>query len=168
MCFRSGTYASIVLGKLKGVKTVSDLVDTIVSMREHRDGLVEIPSQLRYACRLLGMDDPTHCGWACQVSRKVFAEKYLFSTSIQDISKGGILHWSPSPILLRNVNGAIDVDNGLFVLLLLSMLWSLLFGLLISNFLMTDFFRAKRCSKAFQLILFVCLSMIYILTLNSI
>jgi protein tyrosine phosphatase len=52
---RTGTFSAIILGKLLAVTSHSGLVDIIVSMREHRDGLVETPAQFRWDSFLIMM-----------------------------------------------------------------------------------------------------------------
>ena len=60
---RSGTFAAAVIGTLERIRypliplTVDRLVDIIVDMREHRDGLVETPAQFHYLTRILGLND---------------------------------------------------------------------------------------------------------------
>lgn len=66
---RTGTFSSIVVGKLLSIKTLSELVDVIVSMRENRDGLVETPAQFRFAAYALGLPDPSECNLSCYVKR---------------------------------------------------------------------------------------------------
>ena len=68
---RTGTFAAIILGKLMSVRTHTDLIDIIVSMREHRDGLVETPAQFRFAASALNLPDTTKCGFTC-LTRKGF------------------------------------------------------------------------------------------------
>jgi len=53
---RSGTFAAMALGRARGVKTVSELVDLVVELRRHRDGLVETPRQFALAARVLGIN----------------------------------------------------------------------------------------------------------------
>ena len=62
---RTGTFSAIALGKLLSIKTHSELIDAIVSMRENRDGLVETPAQFRYAAIALNLPDTTNCNIAC-------------------------------------------------------------------------------------------------------
>jgi len=50
---RSGTFAALVLGLLHEFRTVTELVDSVVHMRESRDGLMELPTQLKYVQELL-------------------------------------------------------------------------------------------------------------------
>jgi len=52
---RSGTLAALIVGILHQYTTVSELVDSIVRMRESRDGLVELPSQFKYVQELLNL-----------------------------------------------------------------------------------------------------------------
>lgn len=66
---RTGTFSAIVVGKLLSIKTLPELVDVIVSMRENRDGLVETPAQFRFAARALGLPDPSECNLSCHVKR---------------------------------------------------------------------------------------------------
>ena len=54
---RSGTLISVIVGYFEKIKTVSELVDIIVGLRRSRDGLVEIPKQLRFIVRTLGLGD---------------------------------------------------------------------------------------------------------------
>lgn len=66
---RTGTFSAIALGKLFNIKTLSELVDIIVGMRENRDGLVETPSQFRFAAHALNLPDPRECSTLCHVKR---------------------------------------------------------------------------------------------------
>jgi protein tyrosine phosphatase len=50
---RSGTLSALVMGKYHQIRSHNELVDLIVSMRENRDGLVEIPSQYLFVSQLL-------------------------------------------------------------------------------------------------------------------
>jgi hypothetical protein len=92
---RSGTYAAIVLGKFKSVKNISTLVDIIVGMREHRDGLVELPSQLRYVSRLLNIGDPAVCDWKCQGENIFVLEKLIFASALEKLANKKVLSWAP-------------------------------------------------------------------------
>ena len=65
---RSGTFIAMVAAILEGSKTVSDVVDIIVRLRRSRDGLVELPQQLRFIVRTLGLGDTALCGFQCQLS----------------------------------------------------------------------------------------------------
>lgn len=56
---RSGTFAAIVVGFLKKVSNLKQLVQVIVNMRENRDGLVETPQHFRFVARVLGLPDPS-------------------------------------------------------------------------------------------------------------
>ena len=66
---RTGTFSAIVIGKLLKIKTLSELVDIIVGMRENRDGLVETPAQFRFAAHALNLPDPRECSTLCHVKR---------------------------------------------------------------------------------------------------
>jgi hypothetical protein len=66
---RTGTFSSIVVGKLLSIKTLPELVDVIVSMRENRDGLVETPAQFRFAAHALDLPSPSECNLSCHVKR---------------------------------------------------------------------------------------------------
>lgn len=66
---RTGTFSAIVIGKLLSIKTLSELVDIIVGMRENRDGLVETPAQFRFAAHALNLPDPRECDTPCHVKR---------------------------------------------------------------------------------------------------
>lgn len=66
---RTGTFSAIVVGKLLSIKTLQELVDVIVSMRENRDGLVETPTQFRFAAHTLGLPDPSECNLSCHMKR---------------------------------------------------------------------------------------------------
>jgi protein tyrosine phosphatase len=50
---RSGTLSALVMGKYHQIGSHNELIDLIVSMREHRDGLVEIPSQYLFISQML-------------------------------------------------------------------------------------------------------------------
>lgn len=52
---RSGTFSAILASKMKSVKTVDELVNLIVGMRENRDGLVESPEQFQYIVNMLNL-----------------------------------------------------------------------------------------------------------------
>lgn len=62
---RTGTFSAIILGKLLSIKSQRELIDAIVSMREHRDGLVETPAQFRFAAIALNLPDTRNCNIAC-------------------------------------------------------------------------------------------------------
>jgi hypothetical protein len=47
------------------VQTNAALADVVVGLREHRDGLVETPEQLRFAARVLGLPDTADCNPLC-------------------------------------------------------------------------------------------------------
>jgi hypothetical protein len=66
---RTGTFSAIILGKLLSVRTHTGLIDIIVSMREHRDGLVETPAQFRFAASALSLPDTTKCDLACMTKK---------------------------------------------------------------------------------------------------
>jgi len=68
---RTGTFAAIVLGSLLKTKTVSDLVDIIVDIRENRDSMVETPEQFRFINKALGLSDTSKCSLNCIVSNHV-------------------------------------------------------------------------------------------------
>jgi hypothetical protein len=67
---RSGTFAALLLGRLQGISTHSQLVDAIVQMRNHRDGLLEMPQQYRFVARSLGLSDPAVCDVLCILRQK--------------------------------------------------------------------------------------------------
>jgi hypothetical protein len=52
---RTGTLSAMVAAKLRGVRSVAELVDVIVQMRESRDGLVETPEQFAFLTRMLAL-----------------------------------------------------------------------------------------------------------------
>ena len=66
---RTGTFSAIVIGKLLNIKTLPELVDVIVGMRENRDGLVETPAQFRFAAHTLNLPDPRECNVPCLMKR---------------------------------------------------------------------------------------------------
>jgi hypothetical protein len=68
---RTGTFSAITLGEVKGANTMSQFVDLIVNMREHRDGLVETPEQFRFINKALGLSDTSKCSLNCIVSNHV-------------------------------------------------------------------------------------------------
>ncbi len=53
---RSGTLSALLVSKLERVKTMDELVNVIVSMRENRDGLVETPEQFEFIVNMLGLN----------------------------------------------------------------------------------------------------------------
>jgi protein tyrosine phosphatase len=63
---RTGTFAALIAGLVEGVWNVSEVVALIVSMRRSRDGLVELPVQLRFVVRALGLEDIGDCDSNCQ------------------------------------------------------------------------------------------------------
>ena len=85
---RSGTFGAIVVGKINNVKTISQLIDHIVEIREHRDGLVELPSQLRYVAGVLQLSDPADCQLKCQIRKYIIdpQENYLLEFMESGIS----------------------------------------------------------------------------------
>lgn len=52
---RSGTFAAMVMGKVRRVQNASELVDVIVDLRRNRDGLVETPRQFGLITQVLGL-----------------------------------------------------------------------------------------------------------------
>jgi Protein-tyrosine phosphatase len=66
---RTGTFSAIVLGKLLSIKTLTQLVDIIVGMRENRDGLVETPAQFKFAASALGLPDSSECSTSCSAKK---------------------------------------------------------------------------------------------------
>ncbi len=61
---RTGTFAALVVARLRRVASLSELVDVVVGLREARDGLLELPHQFRYAAALTGVDG-SPCGLSC-------------------------------------------------------------------------------------------------------
>lgn len=55
--FRSGTLSTIIGAKVYKLKTITEVVDLIVHMRQSRDGLVETPEQLNYILKFLNQYD---------------------------------------------------------------------------------------------------------------
>lgn len=53
---RSGTFAAMVLGRAQRVSSVTELVDLVVDLRRHRDGLVETPRQFFMLATMLGIE----------------------------------------------------------------------------------------------------------------
>ena len=68
---RTGTFAAIVLASLAKVKSVSEVVDIIVGIRENRDSMVETPEQFRYINKILELSDISQCGLKCIVSNHI-------------------------------------------------------------------------------------------------
>jgi hypothetical protein len=68
---RTGTFSAIILGKLLSIKTLPQLVDIIVSMRENRDGLVETPAQFKFAASVLGLPDSSVCSTSCSAKKVI-------------------------------------------------------------------------------------------------
>jgi hypothetical protein len=68
---RTGTLAAMIVGRLQEVRSHGQLVEAIVQMREHRDGLLELPSQYRFVATALGLPDPAVCGALCAVRRSL-------------------------------------------------------------------------------------------------
>ena len=53
---RSGTFAAMLLGRARRVSSVTELVDLVVDLRRHRDGLVETPRQFFMLATMLGVE----------------------------------------------------------------------------------------------------------------
>lgn len=70
---RTGTFAALVAGRLHAVRRHGELVDLIVQMREHRDGVVETPQQYRFVAETLGLSSPAACGALCQSQKHIAA-----------------------------------------------------------------------------------------------
>lgn len=68
---RTGTFSAVILGKLLSIKTLSQLVDVIVGMRENRDGLVETPAQFKFAASALGLPDSGVCSTSCSAMKVI-------------------------------------------------------------------------------------------------
>ena len=75
---RTGTFAALVLGKLHHLKDDDSLVDLIVSLGEHRDGLVEIPAQYRFLTEMLGIPPSasSHCSQTLSTSDYIDASSF--------------------------------------------------------------------------------------------
>lgn len=74
---RSGTMAALIVGRLEGISSHSELVDAIVLMRESRDGLVETPKHFRFVAKLLKLPSTAECRWDCVVY-KALVDSELF------------------------------------------------------------------------------------------
>ena len=66
---RTGTFASLVVGKFKPINSLDKLTDVIVEFRQGRDSMVETPAQFKYIARLLNLGDTSKCDVACKVSK---------------------------------------------------------------------------------------------------
>ena len=75
----------------------------MVGMREHRDGLLELPAQLKFAAGVLRLPDPSRCDWRCKAYHIAMSEHYSLVSSIRAWDGGrGALDWNPTPLLMRN------------------------------------------------------------------
>jgi hypothetical protein len=96
---RSGTFSALVVGKLKQLRSHSELVDSIVTMREYRDGIVETPQQFRFVARMLGMPSTADCGMVCSVQKGLHQhESYRLLTAL---IAGALLVLVPVIFMLR-------------------------------------------------------------------
>lgn len=98
---------------MNDVKTVSELVDVIVQLREHRDGIVELPSQLRYTAAALSLQDPALCGWRCRLSKRVSTGGSGSNTLIRGISlaTGRALVSSHTPVFTLHMTQQRLLDS---------------------------------------------------------
>lgn len=96
---RSGTFSSLVVGRLQATATHSELVDVIVALREHRDGMLETPKQFRFVARQLGLPSTAECGVGCSVRNHVHQHE-VYRLMIALIS-GALLVLIPVIFLLR-------------------------------------------------------------------
>jgi hypothetical protein len=96
---RTGTFAALLLGRMEGVHSHSQLVDTIVQMREGRDGMLETPQQYRFVARALGLSDPAVCGAMCS-GRKVLDENHTVHLVVA-VLVGALLVLIPVVFMLR-------------------------------------------------------------------
>jgi protein tyrosine phosphatase len=96
---RTGTFAALLLGRLHGVHSHSQLVDTIVQMREGRDGMLETPQQYRFVARALGLSDPAVCGAMCS-GRKGLDENHTVQLVVA-VLVGALLVLIPVIFMLR-------------------------------------------------------------------
>jgi hypothetical protein len=68
-----------VLSELHAVSTHDQLVDIVVSMREHRDGLVETPAQFRFVTEAYsGLSSSAYCGTYCGIQQTYIGNSVLF------------------------------------------------------------------------------------------
>jgi len=74
---RTGTMAALIVGRLEGISSHSELVDAIVLMRESRDGLVETPKHFRFIAKLLRLPSTAECKWDC-IMFKAIADTEIF------------------------------------------------------------------------------------------
>ena len=107
---RTGTFAAVVIGSLTKVKTVSELVDIIVKIRENRDSMVETPEQFRFINRVLKLPDTSQCGLKCLLSNQINNFNYdLISGQTLSIVSfiAGLLFSQLLRIVLRLYNSSI-------------------------------------------------------------
>lgn len=71
---RSGSLAALIVALKQQITTHEELVNIIVEMRRHRDGLVETPQQYRFISRLAGLSDPAVCSLVCEL-RRIYDER---------------------------------------------------------------------------------------------
>jgi hypothetical protein len=91
----------MIVGLLRQVRSHGELVDAIVQMREHRDGLLELPSQYRFVATALGLSDPAVCGAVCS-ARRSLAQHESYRLLIALLS-GAALVLIPVLYMLRKV-----------------------------------------------------------------
>lgn len=78
------------------VKSLSALTEWVVRMREHRDGVVETPSQFRFAARAVGLPDPSVCGSACLAERALrqpLSPAHVLAAFVCGVSLSLLLLW---------------------------------------------------------------------------
>lgn len=97
------------------IDSLSSLVDVIVGMREHRDGLLELPSQLRYVAGMLRLPDPSLCDWMCQAYKYMMPEQYALMHTIFSWNGEKAFDWNPSPLLPQTGRAGEKVGSTLIV-----------------------------------------------------
>jgi hypothetical protein len=76
---RSGTFSALVLSELHAVSSHDQLVNLVVGMREHRDGLVETPAQFRFVTEAYkGLSSSAYCGTYCGMQQTYSGNSVLF------------------------------------------------------------------------------------------
>lgn len=81
---RSGTLIAMIIAHLHNITSLRPLVDQIVQMRSSRDGLVELPSQIRYIARIMNVHSDTRvCNYICQLQKScsyIIDELFVYYT----------------------------------------------------------------------------------------
>lgn len=111
---RSGTFSAIVLGILHDVRSNSDLVDVVVSMRENRDGMVETPAQFRFVSKVLGLPNTSKCGVSCSAHHFFQNNQHAFGAATMGFLVGSACSLILTFVLMKLFNKKAPIKRNLY------------------------------------------------------